>query len=288
MANDASPVSDDLRSRRLANLRRVLKPRHVAFVGGKGLAGPIKGCLAGGFTGQIWPVHPSYPEIGGIACHPSIEALPEAPDAAYVAAPREATVGIVRALAKRGAGGCVCYAAGFAEVGPEGAALQRELVEAAGELALVGPISYGILNYIDGVTMFASGPGGTRTERGAAFVGQSGNIALTLTMNQRSVPFSYVISAGAQAVLSLADYVDGLADDPRVTAIGLYIEGLSDIPAFSRAAVEAIERGKPIVALKVGRSELGAKLAMSHTSSLAGSDQFYDTLFERLGIIRVA
>ena len=288
MANDASPISDDLRSRRLANLRRVLKPRHVAFIGGKGLAGPIKGCLAGGFTGQIWPVHPSYPDIAGIKCYPSVDALPEAPDAAYIAAPREATVGIVRALAKRGAGGCVCYAAGFAEVGPEGAALQRDLVESAGELALVGPISYGILNYIDGVTMFASGPGGTRTERGAAFVGQSGNIALTLTLNQRSVPFSYVISAGAQAVLSLADYVDGLSDDPRVTAIGLYIEGLSDIPAFSRAAVKAIEKGKPIVALKVGRSELGAKLAMSHTSSLAGSDQFYDTLFERLGIIRVA
>ena len=288
MANDASHASGDLRSRRLANLRRLLKPRHVAFIGGKGLAGPIKGCLAGGFTGQIWPVHPTYPDIAGIKCFPSVEALPEAPDAAYIAAPREATVGIVRALAARGSGGCVCYAAGFAELGPEGAALQRQLVDSSGELALIGPISYGVLNYIDGVNMFASGPGGARTERGAAFVSQSGNIALTLTLNQRSVPFSYVISAGAQAVLSLADYVDGLADDPRVTTISLYIEGLSDIPAFSRAAVKAIEKGKPIVALKVGRSELGAKLAMSHTSSLAGSDQLYDTLFERLGIIRVA
>src|SRR5215510_12778887 len=275
MNDTAARTDETLRARRLANLRRVLKPRHVAFGGGKGLAGPIKGCLAGGFSGQIWPVHPSYPEIGGIKCHPSIDALPEAPDAAYIAAPREATVEIVRALARRGAGGCVCYAAGFAEVGPEGAALQRALVEATGDLALVGPISYGVLNYIDGVTMFASGPGGARTERGAAFVGQSGNIALTLTMNERSVPFSYVISAGAQAVLSLADYVDALADDPRVNAIGLYIEGLNDVPAFSRAA------------LKVGRSELGAKLAMSHTSSLAGSDKLYDALFDRLGIIRV-
>ncbi|HTO84707.1 MAG TPA: acetate--CoA ligase family protein [Methylomirabilota bacterium] len=288
MNDSAARTDETLRARRLANLRRLLKPRHVAFVGGKGLAGPIKGCLAGGFTGQIWPVHPSYPEIGGIACHPSIDALPEAPDAAYIAAPREATVEIVRALARRGAGGCVCYAAGFAEVGPEGAALQRALVEATGDLALVGPISYGVLNYIDGVTMFASGPGGARTERGAAFVSQSGNIALTLTMNQRSVPFAYVISAGAQAVLSLADYVDALADDPRVTAISLYIEGLNDIPAFARAALKAIDKGKPVIALKVGRSELGARLAMSHTSSLAGSDKLYDTLFERLGIIRVA
>jgi len=281
------PVSESLHARRLANLRRLLKPRHVAFIGGKGLVAPIQGCLSGGFTGQIWPVHPTYPEIAGIKCYPSVDVLPEPPDASYIAAPREPTIEIVRSLAKRGAGGCVCYAAGFAEVGPEGAALQKALVEAADELALVGPISYGILNYIDGVHMFASGPGGARTERGAAFVGQSGNIALTLTMNERSVPFSYVISAGAQAVLSLADYVDVLADDPLVNAIGLYIEGLSDVPAFARAALKAIEKGKPIVAVKVGRSELGAKLAMSHTSSLAGSDRLYDALFERLGIIRV-
>src|SRR6185295_5543785 len=95
----------------------------------------------------------------------------------------------------------------------------------------------------------------------------------TLTMNERSVPFAYVISAGAQAVLSLADYVDALTDDPQVDAIGLYIEGLSDVPAFSRAALKAIEKGKPIVAVKVGRSEL--------------SDKLYDALFDRLGIIRV-
>jgi acyl-CoA synthetase (NDP forming) len=281
------PVSASLHAQRLANLRRLLRPRHVAFIGGKGLAAPIRGCLSGGFTGQIWPVHPTYPEIGGIKCYPSVDALPEPPDASYIAAPREATVEIVRALAKRRAGGCVCYAAGFAEVGAEGAALQKALVAAAGELALVGPISYGVLNYVDGVHMFASGPGGSRTERGAAFVGQSGNIALTLTMNERSVPFSYVISAGAQAILSIADYIDVLADDPHVNAIGLYIEGLSDVPAFARAALKAIERGKPIVAVKVGRSELGAKLAMSHTSSLAGSDSLYDALFERLAIIRV-
>ena len=283
----SSSAAETLRAKRLANLQRLLKPRHVAFVGGKGLAAPIEGCRAGGYTGQIWPVHPSYPEIAGIPCFPSVDVLPEAPDAAYIAAPREATVDIVRALARRGAGGCVCYAAGFAEVGPEGAALHKALIEAASELALVGPISYGVLNYIDGVHMFASGPGGTRTTRGAAFVGQSGNIALTLTMNDRSVPFAYVISASAQAVLSVADYVDALAADPQVDAIGLYIEGLNDVPAFARAALKAVERGKPLVAVKVGRSELGAKLAMSHTSSLAGSDAAYDALFERLGIIRV-
>src|SRR5574341_1134885 len=102
--------SETLHARRLANLRRLLKPRHVAFIGGKGLAAPIQGCLSGGFKGQIWPVHPTYPEIAGIRCYSSVGALPEPPDASYIAAPREATIELVRALARLGAGGCVCYA----------------------------------------------------------------------------------------------------------------------------------------------------------------------------------
>jgi acyl-CoA synthetase (NDP forming) len=273
--------------KRLANLRRLLSPRHVAFVGGSNLAVPIKLCLANGYAGQIWPVSPKYPKIAGLETYPTIEALPESPDATFIAVPRELTIEIVKSLVARDAGGAVCYAAGYAEVGGEGVELQKQLVAAAGDLALVGPNCYGLINYLGSVIMFASGPGLWKAERGAAIISQSGNIALTLTFNDRSVPFSYVISAGNQAVMRISDYIEGLADDPRVTAIGLYIEGLADIPAFSRAARMALAVNKPIVAFKAGRSELGAKLAMSHTSSLAGSDKLYDTLFERLGVIRV-
>ncbi|MGH6932494.1 MAG: acetate--CoA ligase family protein [Dongiaceae bacterium] len=279
--------SEQQRQKRLANLKRMLNPRHVAFVGGQWLVSPIQHCMASGFKGAIWPVNPKYPEIAGLKTYPSVDALPEAPDATFVAVPRELAIEVIGALARRGAAGAVCYAAGFAELGEEGRALQQQLAAAAGELAMIGPVSYGLLNYVDGVTMFASGPGGGRVERGAAFVSQSGNIALTLTINQRSVPFSFVISAGNQAVLKISDYIEGLADDPRVSAIALYIEGLDDIAGFSRAAHKALKNGKPIVALKVGKSELGAQLAMSHTSSLAGNDALYDALFRRLGVIRV-
>jgi acyl-CoA synthetase (NDP forming) len=272
---------------RRRNIRRLLSPRHVAFVGGEWMAGPIAQCVANGFSGSIWPVSPKHETIGGIRCFPSVADLPEAPDVSFLAVPREATVDVVRALSLRGAGGVVCYAAGFAEVGPEGAALQESLVEAAGDLALVGPNCYGLLNFVDGVVLFASAPSGARVRRGAAFVGQSGNMALNVTFNQRSVPFAYVISSGNQAVLGIEDYVDALVDDPAVSAIALYIEGLADVPAFARAALLAAERGKPIIALKAGRSELGAKLAMSHTSSLAGDDKLYSALFERVGVVRV-
>ncbi len=276
----------DRQTRRQRNLKRALNPRHVAFVGGQVLTAPIRQCRQAGFAGQIWVVNPKYPEIAGVPCVKRLADLPEPPDVSYLAVPREMTVEMVGELARMGAGGAVCYAAGFAEVGGEGIPLQQALVEAAGDLAVVGPNCYGIINYVDGLRMFASDPGGGRVERGVALVMQSGNIALNVTMNQRSVPLSYVITAGNQAVLELADYLECFAEDPKVTAIGLYVEGLADVPRFAAAALKAIGNGKPVVALKAGHSELGSKLALSHTSSLAGSDQLYDALFERLGIVR--
>ncbi|HEY1384782.1 MAG TPA: acetate--CoA ligase family protein [Dongiaceae bacterium] len=274
-------------SQRQRNLRRLLRPRHVAIVGGQAMADSIRRCADTGFAGEVWVVNPKYPELGGRKCYASIADLPEAPDATFIAVPREATIDVLRQLDARGAAGAICYAAGYNEVGGEGVALQAEFNSAAGNLAVVGPNCYGLLNFISGICLWPTGALGNQVETGCALVMQSGNIALNLSRNDRSVPFAYVISSGNQAVLNAADYVDALADDPKVTAIGLYLEGIKDVPAFSHAAAKALQRGKPLVALKAGNSELGAQFAMSHTGSLAGSDRMYDALFERLGIIRV-
>lgn len=274
-------------SQRRHNLRRLLRPRHVAIVGGQAMADSIRRCADTGFGGEVWVVNPKYAELGGRRCYASIADLPEAPDATFIAVPREATIDILRQLNARRAAGAICYAAGYTEVGGEGDALQTAFNEAAGDLAVVGPNCYGLLNFIDGICLWPTGALGHQVETGCAIVMQSGNIALNLSRNDRSVPFAYVISSGNQAILNAADYVDVLADDPKVTAIGLYLEGIRDVPAFSRAAAKALEHGKPVVALKAGNSELGAKFAMSHTGSLAGSARMYDALFERLGIIRV-
>jgi acyl-CoA synthetase (NDP forming) len=272
---------------RARNLRRLLKPRHVCIVGGQAMEDSIRRCADTGFAGDIWIVNPKRVELGGRTCYASIMDLPEAPDATFIAVPREPTIEILTQLSARGAGGAICYAAGYAEVGGEGVGLQAQLIEAAGDLAMVGPNCYGILNYLDGIALWPTGHNGRRVETGCAFIGQSGNIALNVTANDRSVPFAYVISSGNQVVLSVADFVEALADDPKVSAIGVYIEAINDVAAFSRAAAKTMLAGKPLVALKAGKSELGAKLAMSHTSSLAGSDRMYDALFDRLGIIRV-
>ncbi len=269
------------------DLRRLLNPRRVAVIGGREAAFVVQQCRAAGFAGELWPVNPARPEMAGLACYRTVAELPGAPDVAFVAVPRGATVEVVRELAARGAGGCVCYAAGFAEVGPAGAELQRELVEAAGAMPLLGPNCYGLINYLDGAALWPDQHGGAAVARGVAIVTQSGNMGINLTMQDRSLPIAYMISIGNQAVLGFADYVAALAADERVSAIGVYIEGLTDVAAFSRAAALALENGVPIVAIKSGSSEVGARTALSHTSSLAGTEELYDALFRRLGIARV-
>jgi acetyl-CoA synthetase len=268
-------------------LQRLLSPRHVAVLGGRAALEVVRQCRRLGYAGDIWPVHPSRTDMEGWPCFASVADLPCAPDAAFVAVPNVATVDVVRQLAARGAGGAICYASGFAEVGAGGMALQAELVRAAGAMALLGPNCYGLLNYLDGVALWPDQHGGTRVDRGVAIVTQSGNIGLNLTMQRRHLPLAYLITVGNQAGKRIDAIVDALLDDPRVTTIGLHIEGLDDVAAFSRVALRALERGVPLVALKAGSSELGARTTMSHTSSLAGPDVLYQALFKRFGIARV-
>ncbi len=268
-------------------LRRLFSPRHIAVFGGASAHEVVRQCKALGFDGQIWPVHPTRTELDGLPCFASVQDLPEAPDASFVAVPRQATVDIVRQLAARGAGGAICYASGFAEVGGDGLALQAELVQAAGSMALIGPNCYGMLNYLDGVALWPDQHGGQRQSQGVALITQSGNIGLNLTMQTRGLPLAYLITVGNKAGNSMESLVESLLSDPRVTVIGMHIEGLDDVAAFSRVALKALRQGVPLVALKAGSSALGAQTAMSHTSSLAGPDALYDALFARCGIARV-
>ncbi|MGE6475179.1 acetate--CoA ligase family protein [Psychrobacter sp. NPDC078631] len=269
------------------NLQRLFSPRSIVFIGGSNLALPIQNTRDIGFDGEIWVVNPKCAEIADIPCFASIADLPGTPDAAFVSINAKLTVQAVADLNKRGCGGVVCYAAGFAEVGDNGDELQDSLVQAAGNMALVGPNCYGLLNFTNGVALWPDRLSGERTDKGVAIISQSGNVALNLTMHGRSLSITHVISVGNQAVLGAGDYIEPLLEDDRVTAIGFYIEGLKDIETFSRAALKALEKGVPLVVLKAGTSEIGTQLTMSHTSSLAGSDDMYQAMFDRLGILRV-
>ncbi|MDN3223805.1 acetate--CoA ligase family protein [Pseudomonas nunensis] len=270
------------------NLKRMLAPRHLAFVGGRSMARAFKRCADGGFQGQMWLVNPQHESLEGIPCVASIADLPCGPDAVFIATNRELTLNCVAELALKGAGGAICYASGFAETGEEGQAMQAQLLQAAGDMALLGPNCYGLLDYLHSAALWPVAHGGKAVEKGVAVLTQSGNFAYNLSMSDRSLPLAYMASVGNQAQLGVAELMDVLLDEPRVTAIGLHLEGLKNVPGFARAAHKALEKGIPVIALKTGVSQIGAELALSHTSSLAGSDALYDSLFERLGVIRVS
>jgi acyl-CoA synthetase (NDP forming) len=272
--------------KRRANLDRLLKPRHVAVIGGRDAETVAAECKRIGFGGPFWPVNPKRSHIGGHRCFSTLEELPEAPDAVFLAVPKEAAIDTLARLSAMGAGGVVCYTAGFGETGAEGAEAEARLIAAAGDLALVGPNCYGVINYVDRVALWPFTHGGHCSGHGAAIITQSGMLSSDLTMSQRSVPFAYMVSAGNQTVLRLEDFVDALGERPEVRAIGLHIEGLKDVAAFERAALKCLRLGKPIVALKTGTSRLGSSLTVSHTGSLSGTEELYDALFDRLGIIR--
>lgn len=269
----------------MKSLTRLLNPQTIAFIGGNECAIAIRRTLELGFTGRIYAVHPKRGELSGIPTLKTPEEIPEPVDAAFIAVKNLPTIDVVRALSAKGCGGAVIYAAGFAETG--NTALQQQLLEAANGMPLMGPNCYGFVNTLSRAALWPDETGLEPVPRGVALITQSGNIACNFTMMMRGLPVAAVFSIGNQVDVGMHDMVETLSADPRISAIGLHVEGLPDVAAFARAAALARQRKVPIVVLKTGRSEQGARVALSHTSSLAGADTLYDALFERYGIARM-
>ena len=269
------------------NFKRMIRPRHVAFIGGADAIIAIGEARRRGFRGEYWPVNPTRSQLAGLPCYTSVKDLPEPPDAVFIAIPAAVAVQTIKELSKIGAGGIVCYSAGFKEAGNNGNQLERDLAEAVGDMALIGPNCYGFINYLDDIALWPFAHGGFSAGYGAAIITQSGMFSSDITMSQRSLPMTFMISAGNQAVMGLEDFVDFLSEHPETRAIGIHIEGFSDIPKFEAAALKALETGTAIVALKTGTSDIGRSLTVSHTGSLSGSNTFYEALFERCGVISV-
>lgn len=276
------------------DLSRLLRPKSIAVVGG-GFFAPnvVKQSLKMGFAGDIWPIHPSKEEVAGIKAYRSLSELPHAPDATFIGVNRRLTIDVVRELNERGAGGAICFAAGFRETAhyeAEGQDLQQALIEAAGNMPIIGPNCYGLINYADGALLWPDQHGGRRLEKGekgAAIITQSSNIACNLTMQTRGLPVAFLMTAGNQAQTGLSEMALGLIEDDRVSCLGLHIEGFDKVDGFERLGARARELKKPIVAMKVGRSEQARAATISHTASLAGSDAASDAFLKRLGIPRV-
>ncbi|TWG99729.1 acyl-CoA synthetase (NDP forming) [Mesorhizobium sp. J18] len=276
----------------MRQFERLLRPKSIAVFGGTQARAVVEQSRKMGFAGEIWPVHPAKGEIAGLRAYRSVADLPRSPDAAFVGVNRHATIEIVRELSAHGAGGAVCFASGFREAGDdaEGEALQRQLVEAAGQMPIIGPNCYGLINYADGALLWPDQHGGKRLaagERGVAIITQSSNIAINMTMQKRGLPIAYLMTAGNQAQTGLSEIALGLIEDERVSVLGLHIEGFDSAAGFERLAARARELRKPVVAMKIGRSEQARAAAISHTASLAGTAAASDVFLKRLGISRV-
>ncbi len=264
------------------SLSRMLNPKSIAVVGGEDAAKAIHECQKLGFSGELWAVNPRREALAGIPCFPSVDQLPGIPDATLVAVSALATIEVVSQLSACGAGGAICYASGFSEVG-EGTR-QESLLQAAGNMPLMGPNCYGFINAMNGAVLWPDWHGLSRVESGVAIVAGSGNLAVNISMQNRSVPIALLASVGNQAAIGAEQLMAAAIDDERISAIGIHIEGLKDLPLFVQLAAAAAEKGKPVVALKTGRSEVGARITMSHTATLAGSADLYDEMFTRLGV----
>lgn len=268
------------------DLSRLLRPRSIAVMGSVWAENVIAQCRKMGFRGPVWPVHPTKASIGGLKAYASLADLPEAPDATFIGVNRHATVEVVSELSAMGAGGAICFASGWTEAGePE---LQGNLVAAAGSMPILGPNCYGVINYLDGALLWPDQHGGRRVEKGVALLSQSSNIVINLTMQARGLPVAYVACLGNAAQIGLAELAGALLADDRVTAIGMYVEGIDDAPAFAALAEAARAAGKGVVCVKSGKTEASQTAAASHTASLAGGGVASSAFLRQAGVAEVS
>jgi len=281
-----------------ASINALLEPRSVAVIGASAersrIGGrPIWWMLEAGFKGTIYPVNPNRDEIQGLKAYPSIEGLPEAPDAAIVALPASHVADTLRRLGQRGCKAAIVFSSGFAEMGAEGAAAQAELAQIAREngLRMLGPNSLGLFNarcawFPTFTTTFETG---WPIDGGVSIVSQSGAFGSHLATLARNAGIGapLCVMTGNEADVSVGEVIGCLASDPKTRVIAAYMEGIKDGSALMAGLAAARDAGKPVLIMKVGRSQLGAKAAASHTASIAGDDLVANAIFEEFGAIRV-
>ena len=282
----------------LSSIHNMLNPRSIAVVGasprmaygGRMLAAALKASA----RVNVYPVNPRYEEVQGVKCYPSVTALPETPDVVCVVVSSEQVLDVLNESHKKGTKAAVVISAGFSERGTqEGRDLQLQVAAFAREsgLRISGPNCLGLANVKDDIWVSASSKGAEGLGGSVGLVCQSGASAFGPFLNRAidsGIGLSYIISTGNEADLDFSDFVRYLLDDDDTKVIAGFVEGFKDAKKFIEVAKLAAERGKPIILIKIGRSELGAKAAQSHTAALTGLDALYDAALTQYGVIRVS
>lgn len=275
------------------DISKLLRPRAVAVVGASEKSGfggdTCRNILENqADTSHVYPVNPKKETVFGKKCYPTLADLPEEIDLVILCTSQKTIVDFLKQAKAKGAGAAVVYASGYSEVGTaEGKAFEKELVDAAKALDMVvmGPNCAGYINFGDDIFSFAF-IGDYKGKKGnIGFVSQSGQFCIDM-MKSAEMKYSFAISAGNSAMVQMEDYLNFLIDDSNTKVIALYLEGVKNPHKFEACLQKAMEKKKPVVILKAGRSPKGQATAASHTGSMAGSDKAYDAVFEKFGVIR--
>jgi len=277
------------------NIDALVKPRSVAIVGATDRGGPGRAVMeslgAIGFTGPIYPVNPKYPTVLNVTCYPSLTDLPEAPDMVVFSIRNPLIPEQMRLAARRGARAAVIYDSGFAELGGDGAKLQDEIAGLAREagMAVCGPNCMGILNPPARVTTYKQSIMEPAAITGnVGIVSQSGSVCIALLSDLRRFGVSLSVSAGNEAVTRTVDYLDYLIDDPNTKVIATFTETVREPERYVAALDRAADAGKPVVVIKVGRTERTQHAITSHTGGLAGSSRVFSELLRAHRAIEVS
>jgi acetate---CoA ligase (ADP-forming) len=272
----------------------LVKPRSVAIVGATDRVGPgrsvIESLGAIGFSGTIYPVNPKYQTVLNHVCYPSLTDLPEAPDVVVFSIRKPLLPEQVRLAVKRGARAAVIYDSGFAELGEEGARQQAEIAGLCREagMAVCGPNCMGILNPTARVTTYKQTVMDTTGLAGnVGFVSQSGSVCIAILSDLRRYGISLSVSAGNEAVTRTVDYLEYLIDDPATKVIATFTETVREPERYVAALDRAADAGKPVVVLKVGRTERTQRAITSHTGGLAGESRVFSELLRAHRAIEV-
>jgi acetyltransferase len=276
-------------------VENLLSARSVAIVGastkGRWPSGIYRNLKAAKFPGNIYLINPNYTEIFDDKCYPNLAALPEVPEHLLMLIPTRAVLGTIEEAAKLGTKAATIYSAGFGEgddpKGKERARAMKELCDRTG-FVVCGPNCMGSFSLPEGLWSFPTpvpllkkGPVGLIFQSG----GSLGN--WVKGASERGIGFSYAVSSGNEVSLDLVDYLSFLVDKPDTKVITLMVEGIRRPQEFMAVAEQALKKNKPILVVKLGRSEMGKRQAISHTGSLAGADEVFDAVCHRLGLIRV-
>lgn len=278
------------------DLQFLLKPKSIAILGASSDFTKINGrtlkyLLDKGYAGAIYPVNPKYERIGPLKCYASIDVVPEAADLAVVAVPARFVAQALRDLGRCGVKSAIVFSSGFAETGETGRALEQEVVAAAkaAHVRLCGPNCLGLINAFERVmATFGQFAEGDTPAGPVAFVTQSGafGTAIAALARRRGLGLGYFVNTGNEGDVDFVAVMRAVLDDPRITVGAGYIEGIKDGRGLMALAEQALLCGKPLVVTKVGKTPAGARAAVSHTGSLAGTDKVFDGVIRGRGIVR--